>query len=253
MKYFLLLLLPFFSFGYQEIPDMNPKLGYLVDKSPEGEIKFNKAKKTCDLLSQKVAQLDMHENLSAADQAIYNECDMYLGSYWNILGPGDNWYDGGKEDTLSASSQLASYKGITYAASNAHDLNYKTVWAEGVKGYGIGETLTYNFPPQTARVTDIIVVNGYVKSLKSWKENSRVKKLKMYLNDEPIAILNLKDSRQQQSFSFEPMGVSERDNYDELMNKPWWSIKFEIMEVYKGDKYDDTVITEIFLDGIDVY
>ncbi len=232
---------------------MNPKLGYLVDKSPEGEAAYNNVKKECEALDKKVAELEMDENLSDADQAIYNECDRYLMSYWSILGPGDNWYDAGKENTQSASSELANYKDWTYGANNAHDLNYKTAWVEGVSGYGIGETLTYKFPPQTARVTDIIIVNGYVKSLKSWKANSRVKKLKMYLNDKPIAILNLKDSRQEQTFTFEPMGVSERDDLDELRKKPWWSITFEIMDVYKGDKYEDTVIAEIYLDGIDVY
>lgn len=232
---------------------MNPRLGYMINLSRTGELEHIQAKKDCEALDQKVAQLDMDENLSDVDQAIYNYCDMYLMSYWDILGLGDSWYDAGKEDIQSASSELASNKGITYGANNAHDLNYKTAWVEGVKGYGIGESLTYKFPPQTARVTDIIIVNGYVKSLKSWKENSRVKKIKMYLNDTPIAILNLEDSRQKQTFTFEPMGVSERDDYDELRKKPWWSITFEIMDVYKGDKYDDTVITEIYLNGIDVY
>ncbi|WP_449508538.1 hypothetical protein [Dawidia soli] len=30
-------------------------------------------------------------------------------------------------------------------------------------------------------------------------------------------------------------------------------MKFEILEVYEGAKYDDTVISEIFFDGIDVH
>lgn len=34
---------------------------------------------------------------------------------------------------------------------------------------------------------------------------------------------------------------------------PDWKIRFEIMEVYPGDKYDDTVITEIYFDGTDVH
>lgn len=32
-----------------------------------------------------------------------------------------------------------------------------------------------------------------------------------------------------------------------------WTLKFEIAEVYKGTKYDDVVITEIYFDGIDVH
>jgi len=30
-------------------------------------------------------------------------------------------------------------------------------------------------------------------------------------------------------------------------------MKFEILEVFKGDKYDDTAISEIYFDGIDVH
>ncbi|MBQ2239790.1 MAG: hypothetical protein II322_03130 [Alistipes sp.] len=42
-------------------------------------------------------------------------------------------------------------------------------------------------------------------------------------------------------------------NEDRCEESPVWSIKFEILEVYPGDKYDDTVITEIYFDGIDVH
>jgi hypothetical protein len=34
---------------------------------------------------------------------------------------------------------------------------------------------------------------------------------------------------------------------------PDWTLKFEILDVYPGDKYSDTVITELFFDGIDVH
>ena len=254
MKYLLLIILiTFFSFIEEEIPELNPTLGYFVDKSEEGEINFNRAKKECELLSNKVIKSGGREYLSSSEEEIYNYCDDYLGSYWDIPGPGDSWYDAGIQDTLSASSQLSSNNGINYIAGNAHDLNYKTAWIEGVKGYGIGETLSYNFAPENPRITKVIVVNGYVKSLKAWQENSRVKKLKMYLNDKPFAILNLEDSRQEQSFTFEPIGMSERENMEELKTKPWWTLKFEILEVYKGTKYDDTAITEIYFDGIDIY
>lgn len=75
----------------------------------------------------------------------------------------------------------------------------------------------------------------------------------MYFNDKPFAILNLADSRQEQHFKFEPLGYGDRQNWEELNKKPSWTIKFEILDVYKGDKYDDTAITEIYFDGIDVH
>ena len=36
-------------------------------------------------------------------------------------------------------------------------------------------------------------------------------------------------------------------------NKPSWHLRFEIMEVYPGTKYEDTVISELYFDGIDVH
>jgi hypothetical protein len=38
-----------------------------------------------------------------------------------------------------------------------------------------------------------------------------------------------------------------------MKKMPVWTMRFEIMDVYKGDKYDDTAITEIYFDGIDVH
>ena len=69
----------------------------------------------------------------------------------------------------------------------------------------------------------------------------------MYYNDEPYAILNLQDTMGLQSFDVGVLGYEDKDS------APAWSIKFEILEVYPGEKYEDTVITEIYFDGIDVH
>jgi hypothetical protein len=80
-----------------------------------------------------------------------------------------------------------------------------------------------------------------------------VKKLKMYVNNKPYAILNLKDERALQTFKVEPLGSANREDFEALKRKPDWTLKFEIMEVYKGLKYDDVVISELFFDGLDVH
>ena len=58
--------------------------------------------------------------------------------------------------------------------------------------------------------------------------------------------LDLQDSRSLQCFD-----VGELGPHDE--KAPNWTPRFEILEVYEGDKYDDTVISELFFDGIDVH
>jgi len=254
MKHFLTIILFLLAFGCfcQNVPEMNPLLGELIDKSAKGEINFLKEIEECEAFSEKYSFEEIGK-MSQEKQDFFDNCLEGKEDYWEILGAGCSWYCGGGLDTLSTSSSLKSFKKIKYSAFNAHDLNYKTAWVEGVDGYGIGEFLMYHFPPESPRITKIIIINGYVKSEKTWRENSRVKKLKMYLNDELFAILNLKDSREKQEFSFKPIGNSEREDFAILKTKPWWTMKFEIAEVYEGEKYDDTAITEIYFDGIDVH
>jgi hypothetical protein len=247
----ILILVTTFSAWGQTIKQMYPALGYVVDKSPEGEIEFNRQKEKCNEVWGR-----HYNTLTNDEKKTLQYCnDNFDGveNYYDILGPGCSWYCGGGQDTQTASSELKSQGQNSYSASNAHDLNYKTAWIEGVPGYGIGEYITYHFPPENPRITKIIIVNGYIKSDKTWKENSRVKTLKIYIDDRPFAILNLTDTKAEQIFTFDPIGHSDRKDWKVLTSLAPWTMKFEIIDVYKGDKYDDTAITEIYFDGIDVH
>ena len=237
----------------QTVKEMQPKLGKIIDKSLQGEIEYIKLQDQCEKFWLAHRDSFDESKFTPTEKKLYEQCATDVEGYWDILGVGCSWYCGGGLDTISSTSTLKSSKGFKYSAKNIHDLNYKTAWIEGVPGYGIGESITYHFPPQNPRITDIIIVNGYVKSQTVWQDNSRVKKLKMYVDNKPFAILNLTDSREEQTFKFDPLGYGDRDNSNLLQAKPWWTIKFEILEVYKGDKYDDTAITEIYFDGIDVH
>lgn len=154
-----------------------------------------------------------------------------------------SWYCGGQIDSVTASSALAD----RYAAEKAHDFSIVTAWVEGVEGNGEGEYLRYSFPGTCPRITTVLIHNGYVKNWDVWRDNARVKRLLMYYNDEPYAILNLQDTMGLQSFDVGVLGYEDKDS------APAWSIKFEILEVYPGKKYEDTAITEIYFDGIDVH
>ena len=154
-----------------------------------------------------------------------------------------SWYCGGQIDSVTASSALAD----RYAAEKARDFSIVTAWVEGVEGNGEGEYLRYSFPGTCPRITTVLIHNGYVKNWDVWRDNARVKRLLMYYNDEPYAILNLQDTMGLQSFDVGVLGYEDKDS------APAWSIKFEILEVYPGKKYEDTAITEIYFDGIDVH
>ncbi|WP_139957811.1 NADase-type glycan-binding domain-containing protein [Flavicella sediminum] len=194
------------------------------------------------------------ENLTKKESELLEKYNETYNSMWDIEGGGCSWYCGAGDYTVRSSSYLKNQNKNSYEINNIKDFSYQTAWVEGVKGYGIGEFIEFIFVPKHPRVTVIKIANGYIKSKEIWKNNSRVKKLKMYFNDVLYGIINLKDVYSLQSIELEkPIGYSERKDYKKLQTLSKWKIKFEILEIYKGDKYDDTAITEIFFDGIDIH
>jgi hypothetical protein len=194
-----------------------------------------------------------YKSATRKEREVLRYCEETKDNPWMVQGIESSWSMVAKLKKITASSSLISKGNYSYGPENAYDNNYKTAWVEGAADYGIGEYLEFSFPSETPRITKIIVVNGYVKSKAAWEANSRVKKLKLYINNEPYAILNLKDERAEQSFNVAPLGNSNRDNSKKLRSGPAWTLKFEILEVYKGTKYGDTAISEIYFDGIDVF
>lgn len=144
---------------------------------------------------------------------------------------------------VTASSQLPSEGKFDYVAKKVDDFDLNTAWVEGADGYGEGEYLEFSFDPQCWKFDEIHIINGYAKTQKAWDENSRVKKLKVYYNDNPIAVLNLDDVRGEQLFK---VGLVGPKNPKNGVN---WRVRFEILEVYPGTKYEDTAMTEILFSG----
>ena len=216
---------------YAQVPELEPTS--VVD-NPDADLQV------CDRVAMK-ASID-YEALSDVEIALFSfvQDDPVLSHFYSY---NCSWYCGGQIDSVTASSALAD----RYAAEKAHDFSIVTAWVEGVEGNGEGEYLRYSFPGTCPRITTVLIHNGYVKNWDVWRDNARVKKLLMYYNDEPYAILNLQDTMGLQSFDVGVLGYEDRDS------APAWSIKFEILEVYPGKKYEDTAITEIYFDGIDVH
>jgi hypothetical protein len=222
----------------QELPQFYPSSETAPDLGPEAEARFKRTQQLIDKTTE----------LSASEKAELDsliEIDPTKEDQWDIIGGGCSWYCGGGNYAVKGSSYLKAQGNNVYTAESANDLSYQTAWVEGKKDAGIGESITYSFKNDSPRITAIIVANGYMKTAEAWTNNNRVKALKLYLNGEPYGILNLSDTRTDQVFEIGTFG-RRQDGKDLVLT-------FEILNVYKGAKYNDTAITEIYFDGIDVH
>ncbi|AUC20616.1 hypothetical protein BTO15_00130 [Polaribacter sejongensis] len=197
----------------------------------------------------KIIQAIQEKDSTYFDFEDYDENQKPIGDL--IFLKGCSWYCGGNVKSIEASSELKENKGINYSPKNIHDFNKNTAWIEGSSEYGIGEFIEYSFNFSEMEsyngelgINKILLANGYKKNIETWENNSRVKQLKVYLNNEPYAILNLIDS-----YEIQTIEIGKIKFPPKLTTK----LKFEITEVYKGKKYKDTGISLLMFEGIGVH
>ena len=146
-------------------------------------------------------------------------------------GPGFFYHDCAQGVTIIvASSTLAPQGTKNYSVNNLNDENPMTAWVPKA-GSGIGEY----FEIQAQDVNTIY--NGYQASPSAWKNNSRVKKFKIYKNNISLCFLELSDKMGSQRFELpDKQGYNEHNHY---------IFKFEIVEIYKGMKWLDVAISHV--------
>lgn len=184
-----------------------------------------------------------YDLLSEKDKKMIDSLEMGYGPM--TQGVGCSWYCGGGPDKITSSSYLRDEGKITYLPDNIHDFDLFTAWVPDNSKGSIGKKINFHFKPFAPRVNEIIIWNGYIKNIDLWKANSRVAKFKMIVNGKPTAILELKDVNNTQSFKINP--IQSTDSTKDLI------LTLEILEVYKGTKYDDVAVSEINFDGLDVH
>lgn len=147
-----------------------------------------------------------------------------------------------------------------YPVENLTDLTPSTAWV--AQGNGIGATIEISFPkPQY--VTDLILYNGYHKTLDLWRGNSRIKTVKLEVEREDGSYdtpydLPLIDSYQ----LFENVGYDQptiikvSSIWDQMIDYTKESIhkinkvrkiKLTVLEVIPGNHSQDLCISELFV------
>jgi len=180
------------------------------------------------------------------DYEDYDENQKPIGKFEFLKGC--SWYCGGSVTNTAASSELKEQNGINYSPKNAHDFDKNTAWIEGKSDYGIGEFIEYQFDFKDYSgglgINKILIANGYKKSKNDWKNNSRVKQLRMYINGKPYSIINLLDSFEIQTIDIDKIMIPPNETT---------KLRFEIIDIYKGDRYKDTAISLLMFDGVGVH
>jgi hypothetical protein len=133
--------------------------------------------------------------------------------------------------SANASSELKSASPGTYGASNVGDRDDSTAWVEGKKGSPIGEWVRIDLRRATT-IEAVHVTPGFAKSKSTWTQNNRVKRAKLIFSDGSETEANFSDEMKEQRIG---LGGSKKITW----------LKLQIVECYKGSKYDDTAISGI--------
>ncbi|HEY1869483.1 MAG TPA: hypothetical protein VGG71_00425, partial [Chitinophagaceae bacterium] len=163
-------------------------------------------------------------------------------------------------DSVLASSTKAPEGNLSYSIKNIQDNNLNTAWV--FESNEISNDCYFEFDfkfPVNASYAGAYqfqgicnVFNGYCKSLKTWAENARVKRLLVYYNDKPICYVNLLDTWHFQEFDISKFFRNNRDKKNlnakyEIRNGD--KLKFKVIEIYKGTKFNDVAISEFLCEG----
>ena len=177
-------------------------------------------------------------------------------------------------EEFTATSTLAPEGNFRYDAENLQNNrdfggDRSVTWCEGVAGYGIGERVTMRVTTQgfysEAEIGffALMIVNGFARNETTWKNNARVKILRLYVGDRHWCDLHLRDVIKPQILRFPQHLIIEPHQsgrkvaipadwyqYDWMASSAYQTdLSFEIIEVYPGDRFEDTCITGIALDS----
>ena len=139
---------------------------------------------------------------------------------------------------LKSSGSLEPSDQETYEVSNLDDNDSKTCWA--VKG-GVGSWFSFSWPLPDIDywpVDSITLVNGYTKSPDRWRQNSRIRDLKITIDGKLYRIVTLTDTAKVQTVEF-----------PSRLNVHAQEIRFTVLSIYPGNYFDDLCVSEVQLEG----
>ena len=148
--------------------------------------------------------------------------------------------------TLTDNTYTYDVKNIFVPCKGEHKILWfqNLPWAEGKEDEGIGEYIEFEIMPADTLLNDrlgywiiqgditISILNGFVNPMKQqlFYENNRIKKAAIWIDDKKSFEIDFNDY-----VEFTEFTVPEQTK----------KVRIEILEVYKGTKYNDTCVTKI--------
>ena len=148
--------------------------------------------------------------------------------------------------TLKISDHLSPRSGNAYGATELEDGRTDTAW---VVRRGPGAWFEFAFepagfhpglPPNNTRtgVDRLYVSNGYNKSPRHWREHARIRQLLLAVDGRDVAMISLLDDQRPQRVDL-PRTLLHRGI----------TFRFTIVTTCKGDRFDETAVSEVHIDG----
>lgn len=140
-------------------------------------------------------------------------------------------------DQAQSNARLGDQAGNTYYAENAIDGNFSTCWAYRVSQSEEPSLTLSAAEPQQIR--GVVFTPGYAKNETAFSNNRRVAQLMVTLDDGSCFMVDLPDVDKQDydgTYVLSFGGVYTAQ-----------SVTIEVTDSYKGGKYDDVCISEIYL------
>ena len=133
--------------------------------------------------------------------------------------------------TVTASSAFPADKGVRYDAAQVQDGKLASCWVEGDSGSGLGSWLKLDLGGERT-VDQLKVWAGMWYSYDYWTRANRPKKLELTFSDGSTEVHELTDKMEVQVLKLEKVRKTS-------------SVRLKIKEIYKGNTWFDTAISEI--------
>lgn len=148
-----------------------------------------------------------------------------------------------KITSVVTSSQLPDAAGKSYSGMNLVDGDPATAWCEGVAGTGAGETITLRLDKEQ-KVFGVVICNGYTADYDLYTNNGMLTRVEVDFGNGYLVRGSL-DGYAYEGYSTEDLVYSNLNRIE--LDEPVMTdtIKITIMEAERGNKYDDTCVSEI--------